>query len=254
MSIIELTNVAKRFGNTQVLHEVSFTVAEGRTTAIVGPSGAGKSVVLRHIVGLERPDSGSVRCLDVELATATEAELYAVRRRLGMLFQDGALFDSMTVSENVCFPLRHHAHTLTHAQQLEQAEHTLEMVGLSGFGNRMPSELSGGQRKRVGLARAVVMRPELVLFDEPNSGLDPMTATAIDDLIVEMKEHLGITFVIISHDIIGTMRVADDIVMIHDGQVVTTGPASQVLRSDIPFVRSFFARNYGAVSREPSLA
>lgn len=258
MSLIELVDVHKAFGDLVVLGGVTLSIPEGRTTAIIGPSGTGKSVLLKHIVGLIRPDSGAVRCFGVDMASASEAAVYAVRRRMGMLFQEGALFDSMSVGENVAFPLVHHARELSAAQRQRKVEEKLELVGLPGFQDRATASLSGGQRKRVGLARAIIMEPEVVLFDEPNSGLDPMTSDAIDDLIVDMKRALGITFVVISHDIVGTVKVADHIVMLYEGQLVANGPTEDVVRSPVPIVRRFLRRNLvlpdgpGEVARLPS--
>ncbi len=242
-AVVEFEEVRKAFGDTVVLDGVSFQIPAGETTAIMGPSGAGKSVILKHIVGLLQPDSGHVRVLGTDMATATHAELFAVRKRFGMLFQDAALFDSLTVAENITFPLDHHAPDMTEAQKRERVAETLEMVELPGFEGRATADLSGGQRKRIGLARAIVMKPEIVLFDEPNSGLDPVTSDAIDNLIVEMKAQLGITFIVISHDIVGTVRVADHIGMLYEGQLVEYAPTAEVLRSKHPVVRRFLQRN-----------
>jgi len=162
---------------------------------------------------------------------------------MGMLFQDGALFDSMTVCENVGFPLRHHAPDLSSATRRDRVDEKLQLVGMAGMQDRDTASLSGGQRKRVGLARAIIMEPEVLLFDEPNSGLDPMTSDAIDQLIVDMKQALGITFVVISHDIVGTVRVADHIAMLHEGRLVANGPTDAVVRSPVPIVRQFLGRN-----------
>jgi phospholipid/cholesterol/gamma-HCH transport system ATP-binding protein len=177
------------------------------------------------------------------MATATEAELYSVRRRFGMLFQDGALFDSLTVGENIGFPLVHHATHMSIDERRARVEEKLELVGLPGTHDRDTGSLSGGQRKRVGLARAIVMEPEVILFDEPNSGLDPVTSDAIDTLILQMKEALGITFLIISHDIVGTVNVADHIAMLHGGDLIAWAPTNEFVRSDNPIVRSFLRRN-----------
>lgn len=243
MGLIEIEGLCKSFGDHVVFEDVSMDLPEGLTTAIIGPSGTGKSVLLKHIVGLMRPDRGVVRVFGVDMAAATEAELYAVRRRMGMLFQAGALFDSMTVGENVAFPLVHHAPSLGAAGRRRKVEEKLELVGLPGFADRATSSLSGGQRKRVGLARAIALEPEIVLFDEPNSGLDPLTSAAIDQLICDMKAELGVTFVVISHDIVGTVAVADWIAMLHGGALVAWGPTRDVLRSEVPIVRRFLERN-----------
>jgi phospholipid/cholesterol/gamma-HCH transport system ATP-binding protein len=243
MSIIELDAVHKRFGSLVVLDGVSLAIPERETTAIVGPSGTGKSVLLKHIVGLISPDAGRVLCFGTDMGTAGEAALYAVRRRMGMLFQDGALFDSLTVGENVAFPLDHHRPDLSPTARRAIVEDTLAKVGMAGTAPRAPSSLSGGQRKRVGLARAIVSRPEIVLFDEPNSGLDPLTSDAIDALILDMKRELGVTFVVITHDIVGAVRVADHIAMLSGGRLAAWGRTAEVLSSPEPVVRAFFSRN-----------
>ena len=241
--VVEFENVRKAFGENVILDGVTFRIPAGETTAIMGPSGAGKSVILKHIVGLLQPDSGHVRVLGTDMATANQEDLFGVRKRFGMLFQDAALFDSLTVAENITFPLDHHAPEMSEAQKRERVAETLEMVELPGFEKRATADLSGGQRKRIGLARAIVMKPEIVLFDEPNSGLDPVTSDAIDNLIIEMKAQLGITFIVISHDIVGTIRVADHIGMLYEGHLVEYAPTAQVLQSKHPVVRRFLQRN-----------
>jgi phospholipid/cholesterol/gamma-HCH transport system ATP-binding protein len=259
MSIIEFKGVSKAFGALKVLDNVSLSFPEGQTTAIIGPSGTGKSVLLKHIVGLLRPDAGQVLCLGTDMAHAHERDIYAARRRMGMLFQDGALFDSMSVGENVEFPLVHHAPEMDESERRERVEEKLRLVGMTGTYDRATAGLSGGQRKRVGLARAIVMEPQIVLFDEPNSGLDPMTSDAIDQLIQDMKAALGITFVVISHDIVGTVNVADHIAMLYGGQLIAWGPTDDVLRSEHPVLRRFLSRNLilperpGDVAHLPSI-
>ncbi len=241
--MIELRNVTKSFGSNTILRNISLQIPPGETTAIVGPSGTGKSVTLKHIVGLLRPDEGQVLCFGTDMATAPEADLFKVRRRFGMLFQDGALFDSMSVGDNISFPLVHHAPSMSEDDRRDRVNAKLELVGLPGIFDRPTSDLSGGQRKRVGLARAIIMEPEVVLFDEPNSGLDPITSDAIDALIQEMKEALGITFIIISHDIVGTVNVADHIAMLYGGDLVAFEPTEKFVRLNNPIVRKFLKRN-----------
>jgi len=239
---IRIEAVRKAFGDHVVLDGISMDIPTGETTAIIGPSGTGKSVLLKLIVGLLHPDAGRVLCFGTDMGAATERELYAVRRRFGMLFQDGALFDSMTVGENIGFPLVQHTR-LPPAEIRARVEDKLALVGLPGTWGRSISSLSGGQRKRVGLARAIITEPEVVLFDEPNSGLDPMTSDQIDELIVEMKRQLGVTFVVISHDIVGTVKVADHIAMLFDGHLVAWDRTARFLRTDVPIVRQFLQRN-----------
>lgn len=240
---VRIVDVYKRFGELRVLDGVSFDIPKGRTTAIIGPSGTGKSVLLKHIVGLIQPDAGRVQVFGTDMATAREAQVYAVRKRLGMLFQDGALFDSFTAGENIEFPLRQHHPELGAGERRDRVDEVLEMVELPGLYDRPTPALSGGQRKRVGLARAIVTRPELVLFDEPNSGLDPMTSDAIDALIGHLKQTLGVTFVVITHDIVGTLNVADHIAMLYQGKLVAWGTQDEVTRSEHPIVRRFLGRN-----------
>ena len=199
-------------------------------------------MLLKHIVGLLQPDAGQVLCFGTDMTTANERQLFAVRRRFGMLFQDGALFDSLTVGENVAFPLERHRR-LPAAQVRDIVEEKLCLVGLPDMQDRATSQLSGGQRKRVGLARAIVMEPEVVLFDEPNSGLDPMTSDQIDELIIQMKERLHITFIVISHDIVGTVRVSDHIAMLYGGRLVAWEDKQTFLHSQVPVVRAFLQRN-----------
>ncbi len=242
-AVIDFVGVHKSFGDTVVLRDIHLSIPAGQTTAIIGPSGAGKSVLIKHAIGLLQPDAGQVRVFGVDVVTASQKQLYAVRRRFGMLFQDGALFDSLTVGENVAFPLEHHRRDLSEGQRLAMVDEKLEWVGLPGFAQRSIASLSGGQRKRVGLARAIVMEPEVILFDEPNSGLDPLTSDAIDELILHMKQRLGITFVVISHDIVGTVKVADNIGMLYEGRLIEYAPTPRFLRSTDPVVRRFLRRN-----------
>ncbi|MSQ03037.1 MAG: ATP-binding cassette domain-containing protein [Myxococcales bacterium] len=240
---IRIVDVHKRFGELVVLDGVSFDIPRGRTTAIIGPSGTGKSVMLKHVVGLIKPDAGQVHVFGTDMGRAREADVYKVRKRLGMLFQDGALFDSLSTGENIEFPLRQHHPELSVHERRDRVDEALEMVELPGLYDRPTPALSGGQRKRVGLARAIVTKPELVLFDEPNSGLDPITSDAIDALIGHLKETLGVTFVVISHDIVGTINVADHIAMLYQGKLIAWGTRDEVTHSEHPIVRRFLGRN-----------
>lgn len=239
---VEFAHVSKAFSGRVVLQDVDLRIPSGRTTVIIGPSGAGKSVFLKLLVGLLQPDEGRILVEGEDLTRLDEEGLYRLRRRIGMLFQDGALFDSMTVGENVAFPLRRHTR-MGEAEIDASVASVLAAVGLPGIEDRMPSELSGGMRKRVGLARAIVLDPDIVLFDEPSSGLDPVTSDAIDQLIVEMRERLGKTFIVISHDIVGTFRIADHIAMLHGGRIVARGTPEEMRHSADPVVRAFLRRN-----------
>lgn len=240
--IIRFEGVRKAFGDQVVLEDLTVDLAAGETSVIMGPSGVGKSVFLKLLVGLMSPDEGHIWVSGVDVTRAREPELRAVRKRLGMLFQDGALFDSMTVGENVAFPLRRHTR-MRDPEIHAIVSDKLERVGLPGVEDKMPSELSGGMRRRVGLARAIVLDPELVLFDEPTTGLDPITSDAIDELIGRMKGELGISFVVISHDIVGSFRIADRIGMLYNGRLIAFGTPDQVRHSRDPVLRRFLGRN-----------
>jgi phospholipid/cholesterol/gamma-HCH transport system ATP-binding protein len=213
-----------------------------QTTAIIGPSGTGKSVLIKHTVGLLKPDRGQVWVGEVDMAKARSRQLVAVRKRFGMMFQGGALFDSLSAGDNVAFPLRYHTR-LSKDERRAVAQEKLNMVDLPEVYDRPTSELSGGMRKRVALARAIVMEPEVVVFDEPNSGLDPVTSDTIDALIVRMKRELGITFVVITHDIISAVNIADHIGMLHQGKLVEYAPTEAFVRSEVEVVRQFLRRN-----------
>jgi len=241
-SMVQFRGVHKAFGEHVVLDDFNIDLKKGQTSVIIGPSGAGKSVFLKLLVGLMEPDKGQILVDGVDVTRANETQLFALRKRIGMMFQDGALFDSLTVGENVAFPLQRHTNKRPGEIQ-DLVAGRLEQVGLPGIEDRMPSEISGGMRKRVSFARAIIMEPEIVLFDEPNSGLDPMMSDEIDALIRRMKAELGITFVVISHDIVGTFRVADSISMLYNGQLVAHGRPGELLNAPQDIVRSFLARN-----------
>lgn len=251
-AIIRLQGVSKSFGDVHALVDVTLGIPRGLTTAIIGPSGAGKSVLLKHIVGLLAPDEGHVWVGDVDMANAGERAKQRVRKRFGMMFQGGALFDSLTAGENVAFPLQYHTR-LSATERRAKAQEKLEMVELPDVFDRPTAELSGGQRKRVSLARAIVLEPEVVLFDEPNSGLDPLTSDTIDALIGRMKQQLGITFLVITHDIVSAMSIADYIGMLWEGRLVEWGTRDAFRHSDKDVVRRFLARNV-ALSHHPGMA
>lgn len=237
--MIEARGVCKSFDGRPVLVDVSCRIERGLTTVILGPSGAGKSVFAKLIVGLLKPDAGRIWLDGDEVTALPESELYRVRRKVGMCFQDGALFNSMTVGENVAFPLRRH--TDLDDRHIDRiVAQKLEVVGLPGIEQKMPAELSGGMRKRVGIARAIALDPELVIFDEPTSGLDPVMADAIDRLILRMKGNS--TFLVISHDLESTILIADRIGMIHEGRLIALSGKEEILRSPDPVIRQFFAR------------
>ena len=237
-TVIQVKNLTKSFGSQKVLDGVNLEIERGQTTVIIGKSGGGKSVLMKHLIGLMKPDSGEIWVDGVEITLLSEKKLNEVRKRCGMLFQEAALFDSMTVYDNVAFPLREHRHPSEREVQ-QVVEERLKQVGLLGFGDRMPSELSGGMKKRVGLARALVLDPEIILFDEPTSALDPVIALTIDDLIKETQMRLKKTYVVISHDIAGMLRIADKVAMLADGKIVAFGTPYEVRRVDHPAVVEF---------------
>jgi phospholipid/cholesterol/gamma-HCH transport system ATP-binding protein len=217
--IIELVNVHKSFNGQKVLNDLNLRIEAGQITVIIGQSGGGKSVLLKHMIGLIRPDEGKVLFESLDTCSLSDRQLNDIRKDFGMLFQNAALFDSMTVGENVAFPLREHTRLRQHEIE-EIVEHKLRQVGLSGVAQKMPSELSGGMQKRVGLARAMALEPKIILFDEPTTGLDPITADAIDRLIVDTQKQTKATYVVISHDIESTFKIADTVAMLYHGKIV----------------------------------
>jgi len=236
--IIRLENICKAFDGKVVLEEVDLAIDPGRTTVVIGPSGCGKSVLLKHIVALLRPDRGKVFFRRHEVSAMSERSLVSVRRRIGFLFQGAALFDSMTVAQNVCFPLVEHAVGDRQSRKRRCAE-VLGMVGLDGLENRYPEELSGGQKKRVALARAISLDPEVILYDEPTTGLDPVRADLINELILKLQAALGTTAVVVTHDMNSARKVGDRIVMLHEGRLIADTPPDGLDRIDNEVVRRF---------------
>ncbi|MFO7729118.1 MAG: ABC transporter ATP-binding protein [Desulfonatronovibrio sp.] len=236
--IIELKKISKSFAEFSVLKDLDLTLQKDKVNIIIGRSGGGKSVLIKHIIGLLKPDQGQVLIQGQDIVPMKERELAGIRRRFGMLFQEAALFDSFTVEENVAFPLREHT-SKSLGEVEEIVESKLSSVGLAGMGKKMPSELSGGMRKRVGLARALVMDPQIVLFDEPTSGLDPIMSAAINNLILQTREEFGATCVVISHDIEATMKIADQIYMLYEGRIIARGTPDEIRNLDDPVVRQF---------------
>ena len=240
---IRLTHVTKRFGVRTVLDDVSIDVEEGAAYCLLGRSGTGKSVTLRLIIGLVLPDSGQVRVDDQDLTGLPPRQLSEVRKRMGFLFQSAALFDSMTVGDNVAFPLRRHTR-LSDADIREKVLARLASVGLEAEVAKMPSELSGGMRKRVGLARAMALDPSILLVDEPGAGLDPITTREIDELLVAQKA-AGVTLVMVTHSIPSARLVADELALLHEGRIVAHGSAADMDRSEHPLVRAFMRSEGG---------
>ena len=237
-SIIELIHVHKSFNGQKVLNDLNLRIETGQITVIIGQSGGGKSVLLKHMIGLIRPDEGEVLFEGVDTCCLSDRQLNDVRQNFGMLFQNAALFDSMTVGENVAFPLREHTR-LKEGEIEEIVEHKLRQVGLKGVAHKMPSELSGGMQKRVGLARALALEPKIILFDEPTTGLDPITADAIDRLIVDTQKLTSATYVVISHDIESTFKIADTVAMLYRGNIVEIGKPEDIKSSENLVLQQF---------------
>ena len=236
--MIKLEHLKKHFKRLEVLRDVNLVIEKGETMVVVGRSGQGKSVILKHIMGLLQPDGGRVLVEGQEISSPRQVDLYKIRKRLGMLFQSSALFDSMDVGENLSFALREHT-TLTEGEIVKIAAEKLEMVGLRGIERKMPAELSGGMKKRVGLARVIAMNPEVILYDEPTTGLDPITADTINDLILEMQEKLKVTSIVVTHDMVSAYKVANRIAMLHDGIIIFTGSPNELRASRDPRVQQF---------------
>lgn len=237
--MLEIQNLYRRFGTQQVLKGIDLKIQDGEITVIIGGSGAGKSVLLKHLIGLERPDQGHILIDGVDMTALTGEERKKMRMNFGMLFQDGALFDSLNVYENISFPVREHQPWVSEEEIARRVAEKLAQVGLSGIEKKMPSELSGGMRKRVGLARAIVLNPKIIIYDEPTTGLDPISSHAIDDLIVETQKSLGGMTIVISHDIRATLRIANKIAMLHDGRIVAEGTPKEIYNHSDPIVRTF---------------
>ncbi|MDW7710274.1 MAG: ABC transporter ATP-binding protein [Deferrisomatales bacterium] len=237
-AIVEFVDVHKSFGNEKVLDGLNLKIPRGRITVIIGRSGGGKSVTIKHIVGLIRPDRGQLLIDGENVVSLGRRESNRVRKRFGMLFQEGALFDSMNVGDNVAFPLVEHTKLGEEEIRARVAE-MLRVVGLPGIEEKMPSELSGGMRKRVGLARALIRDPEIVLFDEPTSGLDPIMADAIDHLIRETQRESGRTYVVISHDIRATFQIAHYIAMLYEGRIIAHGTPDEIRSNRNPYLVQF---------------
>lgn len=247
--MIRFENLHKAFGELQVLRGFTLDVKEGETMVIIGFSGTGKSVAIKHIVGLLEPDEGTVFVDGLEVQTLSRRDLYELRGKIGYVFQFAALFDSLTVAENVAMGVRKQG-KLTEAQIRDRVHEALELVDLDdAVGEKLPSELSGGMRKRVGIARAIAFRPKYLLYDEPTTGLDPVTSAVIDDLMVRMQKQLGVTGIVITHDMRSAYTVGTRIAMLYEGQVRAVGTVDEIKASTDPIVRQFIE---GRAELEPS--
>lgn len=236
--IIRIENLKKSFGGRPVLSGINLEIYRGETMVVMGGSGCGKSTLLRHVIGQIQPDEGRVIFMGKNLKVLDEEGLDKIRLKFGMLFQSAALFDSMTVGENVSLPLREHT-DLDESIIKIVVKMKLELVGLTGFEDLMPSQLSGGMKKRVGLARAIVMDPEIVFYDEPTAGLDPVMTAVVDKLITDLSKKLNITSIVVTHDMKSVFRIADRIAMLHRGEVLEVGTPDQITRSANPILRQF---------------
>jgi phospholipid/cholesterol/gamma-HCH transport system ATP-binding protein len=236
--MIQLKNVHKAFGPKRVLDGFTLDVPEGETMVIIGYSGTGKSVAIKHIVGLLEPDEGEVWVDGLNVPELSRRELYALRARIGYVFQFAALFDSYTIGENVSMGLRKQGE-LSEREIASRVEEALDLVDLPGVQERFPAELSGGMRKRVGIARAIALRPKYILYDEPTTGLDPVTSAVIDELMIRMRDRLGVTSIVITHDMRSAYRVGTRIAMLYDGRVRTVGTVDEIQHTTDPVVRQF---------------
>jgi phospholipid/cholesterol/gamma-HCH transport system ATP-binding protein len=236
--MIELVDVHKSFQGQKVLDGVNLSIETGKITVIIGRSGGGKSVLLKHIIGLLKPDKGQILVDGVDITRLNDRQLNEVRKLFGMLFQEAALFDSMNVGENIAFPLKEH--TLLKQNIISEiVKQKLLQVGLKNVSHKLPSELSGGMRKRVGLARAIALDPKIILFDEPTTGLDPIMADDIDTLLMKTQEQTGATCIVISHDIQGTFKIAHTIAMLYNGKIIEVGTPDKFRSSDNAIVQQF---------------
>ena len=236
--MIEVRELKKSFGSQRVLDGVNLRIEKGESVVVIGRSGGGKSVLLKHIIGLILPDAGDVLIEGQNIRGMNERELIGVRSKFGMLFQGAALFDSMSVAENVGFAFRHRR-GMSQAQIAKKVSEALEMVDLPGTENKKPSELSGGMKKRVGLARAIVYQPEIVLYDEPTTGLDPIVADSIDKLIVRVRDRLKVTTVAVTHDMRSAKQIGHRILMLHEGKIHAAGTPDEIFNSTDPVVQRF---------------
>lgn len=236
--MIDVRDLVQRIGTQEILRGFSIPVIKGETLVLLGRSGGGKSVFLRHLIGLMKPISGQILVEGVDITPFTERQLEGVRRKIGMVFQDGALFDSMTVFENVAFPLRERGER-DEAVIASKVDETLAMVNMTGHSHKMPVNLSGGMRKRVALARAIVSPPEVILYDEPTAGLDPIVSDSINRLIRRMQRKLAVTSIVVTHDMVSCYHVADRVALLNAGRVYFYGTVEELKRSEDPVIRDF---------------
>lgn len=238
-NMLMVKNLTKRFGVNIVLDNISLTIERGKTTVVIGPSGCGKTVLIKHFIVLLRPSEGEIYFKNQRIDELNENELNKIRIHYGYLFQGGALFDSLSVAENILFPIRQHYEMEDWREVEELVKIKLAMVGLDGFQNYYPGNLSGGQQKRVALARAIALDPEVILYDEPTTGLDPIRADVINELILKLQRELGVTTVVVTHDMTSAYKIADRIIMLHNGKVIADGDSEHIRNHPHPSVQQF---------------
>jgi phospholipid/cholesterol/gamma-HCH transport system ATP-binding protein len=237
--VVAVADLHKSFGSQKVLNGINLAVRRGETLAVLGRSGTGKSVLLRVVIGLEKPDLGSVRIHGQDIAGLALDQLGAIRKKMGFLFQHAALYDSLTVEQNVAFPLQHHRKDLSKSAQRDRARELLAEVGMEGGFAKMPSDISGGMQKRVGLARALALEPDILLLDEPTAGLDPISSAEIDDLVLKLQEEHHMASIVVTHDLHSAKTIADRLALLNEGNVVIEGSFEELQKSDLEFVREF---------------
>ncbi len=242
-TVVAVQNVHKSFGVQSVLNGVSLSVTRGETLAVLGRSGTGKSVLLRMIIGLEKPDSGQIRIHDEDIAGLALDQLGAIRKKMGFLFQHAALYDSLTIAENVGFPLEHHRREMSKAERADRVKVLLAEVGLEDGFEKMPSDISGGMQKRVGLARALALEPEILLLDEPTAGLDPISSGEINDLILKLQRERKMASIVVTHDLHSARTIADRLAILNKGLVVIEGSFEDLQKSEIGFVKEFLQQS-----------
>ena len=240
MPVIEIKNLHKTFGDNKVLNGMNATIHKGEDVVILGRSGSGKSVTIKCVVGLEHPDKGTIKVFGTDITQLNNKELNEIRPRIGFMFQNGALYDSMSVRQNLAFTLKHHQKDITPEAVEEKITEALENVGLLDAIDKMPAELSGGMRKRIGMARTLITRPEIILYDEPTSGLDPITAREISELMVAIQKKNKTTSIVITHDLACAKITGDRIIVLQDGKISAEGTYAELEKSKDPSVRSFF--------------
>jgi phospholipid/cholesterol/gamma-HCH transport system ATP-binding protein len=241
--VVAVEDLHKSFGSQEVLNGISLAVKRGETLAVLGRSGTGKSVLLRIIIGLEKPDSGSVRIHGQDIAGLALDKIGEIRMKMGFLFQNAALYDSLTVEQNVAFPLQHHKKRMSKSEQAGRVRQLLAEVGMEGGFAKMPSDISGGMQKRVGLARALALEPDILLLDEPTAGLDPISAAEIDDLVLKLQQEHHMASIVVTHDLHSAKTIADRLALLNEGKVVIEGNFEELQKSDIEFVRDFLGHS-----------